>query len=794
MAVYRWGSTVTIGAANTTFGGGYLDFAAGPSITALPDGGFAVAWTEGTGINRAVAMQIFSATGAAVSEKLNPAPTGGATYMPDITRDAANLVLTWTRDTNNAGDEAVFLRLLNLDGTPVSGAQAVANTLGVDEFQSAVDARSSGSVAAYVVSTGSGDVIMSLRGTNGAQVASVTVASGANTQVVPAVEVLAGGRIVVGWVDATVSTSEYRVSIFSSSGTAIGGATNLPVASAATAPGGSTPSIAALSSGGFVVAWDDGADRPTDTNSFHIGYQLFNESGVKIGAERVANIIGTDIQAVPNVVVLADGGFLITWQDARESGTSLNVFGARFDGEGNRVGVEFQLTGGVLREGDPAMALLSDGRVAATWIDENDGRVKFQILDPRDGVVGGTRQADTLYGHDILPTQLSGESGNDVLIGGNSTDMLFGGDGDDVLEGRAGGDGLNGGAGNDTATYANATAGLTASLANPGQNTGEAAADIYTSIENLAGSSFGDLLVGNTGFNTLDGRGGDDTLVGGANADAIIGGTGLDFASYAGASAGVTARLDFSTLNQGEAAGDTYSSIEGLIGSSYFDFLVGNANENWLQAGANADYVAGVGGDDLLLGQDGADTLDGGTGNDTLLGGAGGDSLLGGGGEDFASYADATSAVTVRLDFPTLNRGDAAGDVLVGISGLIGSAFDDTLVGTTGAQTLQGGAGMDSLIGRGGADVLFGGAGLDFFAFAAADFEAGVYDVIKDMYAEGTPDWFVTTGVDAASIVTLDYLGGVIVTLASLGFGAGSGGVYIENFSAAQFSQAFMAM
>jgi hypothetical protein len=52
------------------------------------------------------------------------------------------------------------------------------------------------------------------------------------------------------------------------------------------------------------------------------------------------------------------------------------------------------------------------------------------------------------------------------------------------------------------------------------------------------------------------------------------GGPGTDFASYADAPAGVVASMLDPTVNTGHAAGDAYTSIEGLIGSHYDDTLV----------------------------------------------------------------------------------------------------------------------------------------------------------------------------------------------------------------------------
>jgi len=66
----------------------------------------------------------------------------------------------------------------------------------------------------------------------------------------------------------------------------------------------------------------------------------------------------------------------------------------------------------------------------------------------------------------------------------------------------------------------------------------------------------------------LHGNGGNDTLDGGAGGDTLIGGTGNDTASYALSGAGVTVNLGAGTGGGGDAAGDTLSEIENLIGSA----------------------------------------------------------------------------------------------------------------------------------------------------------------------------------------------------------------------------------
>ena len=49
----------------------------------------------------------------------------------------------------------------------------------------------------------------------------------------------------------------------------------------------------------------------------------------------------------------------------------------------------------------------------------------------------------------------------------------------------------------------------------------------------------------------------------------------------------------------------------------------------------------------------------------------------------------------------------------ISVEGLIGSSYNDKLVGNGTANTLQGGRGNDALSGQGGADILEGGAGND---------------------------------------------------------------------------------
>nr|WP_103466445.1 type I secretion C-terminal target domain-containing protein [Pseudomonas putida] len=142
--------------------------------------------------------------------------------------------------------------------------------------------------------------------------------------------------------------------------------------------------------------------------------------------------------------------------------------------------------------------------------------------------------------------------------------------------------------------------------------------------------------------------------------------------------------------------------------------LNGTAGNDVLMA-SNADTILNGGdGHDVLVGGAGNDQLYGGNGDDLLIGGAGNDLLDGGAGNDIASYASATSAVTVDLSLGGPQNTHGAGiDTLVSIENLIGSDYNDTLIGNAGDNVLDGGLGNDVLKGGDGNDTLIGGPGDD---------------------------------------------------------------------------------
>ena len=347
---------------------------------------------------------------------------------------------------------------------------------------------------------------------------------------------------------------------------------------------------------------------------------------------------------------------------------------------------------------------------------------------------GGGDQLEGRAGDDLI----FGEDGNDKIYGGTGDDYLNGNADNDVLLGEEGNDFIDGGTEIDIVSYENSPNGaivnideiqafsntpyftdlepsftITAGTAVDGfGNT-----DILRNLENIIGSAFADILIGNSLNNTLQGLAGDDLFIGNAGNDTFYGGADVDTVSYRRDPKAVTVNLSLNQATDGFGNTDQIFEVENIIGSSFKDTLTGDSGNNTILGGKGEDTIDGGAGNDRLFGEDDNDRIVGGIGDDYLVGGSGtgwpSDILDGGIGNDTASYITANSAIAASLAERTGWMGDAMGDQFISIENLEGSFFDDFLVGDNGANVLSGLAGNDTLEGRAGDDTLDGGAGND---------------------------------------------------------------------------------
>ncbi|MDT8326269.1 MAG: calcium-binding protein [Roseovarius sp.] len=249
----------------------------------------------------------------------------------------------------------------------------------------------------------------------------------------------------------------------------------------------------------------------------------------------------------------------------------------------------------------------------------------------------------TLFGDFI-----QGDDQDNRLRGLGNYDWFIGSDGADTIEG---------GAGRDMISYTNATSGVTVNLALNKGTAGQAAGDVYDSIERATGSIHSDLFYGDDQANDFRGLGGYDWFIGsGGGKDRYDGGSGLDTVSYANSSAGVAASLLLGRGLAGDADRDLYTSIERLTGSSFDDLLTGDNGRNVLR---------GMHGRDTLFGNGGVDRLEGGGSDDYLDGGSGWDYAVFSGNRAEYTITQGSLGITVHH-----NAGNEGTDTLFNIEAL----------------------------------------------------------------------------------------------------------------------------
>ncbi|MBL1240801.1 MAG: hypothetical protein COB13_003055 [OCS116 cluster bacterium] len=359
--------------------------------------------------------------------------------------------------------------------------------------------------------------------------------------------------------------------------------------------------------------------------------------------------------------------------------------------------VSVDLTAGTGLGGDAAGDTLAsiENVTGSAFSDNLIGNEQANIM------IGGAGN-DALIGHDGNDKlygnggddDLDGGNGDDLLVGADGDDRLYARDGDDILIGGLGSDRLDGGDGVDLADYTDSNAGIDVDLAADTASGGHAEGDDLNNIENLTGSKFDDKLAGDAGGNEINGGEGSDTI------------------NYVNSDAAVNVDLSSGTVSGGFAEGDVLTSIENITGSRFDDHLMGDSNINHFDGGDGIDTLdysfAGARVEvDLIYGQGyfndaegdtlvNIENLIGSIYDDVLCGNDIGNRLDGGEGWDATTYATSTAAVNVDLFTGVTSGGFAEGDLLISIEGVIGSAFDDHLCGSEGANKIDGRDGIDS--------------------------------------------------------------------------------------------------
>jgi len=464
-------------------------------LAALDTGGYVAVWTHQSGSITEIRGQIFDAGGLLVRSELRlTSDLSGAQTRADVTAlSEGGFAVTYT--SSHSGTAAgVFAQFFDASAVATSDVIGVNSTPNKTHFESVAATLTNGDVVfAY---TGLGR-----DGSNMGVFAQRTDSTGvklgaeiqvnlvtANVQSDPSVIALQSGGFAVAYRSRFLDGSDYAVATRWFDQNGVEALTETVIAT--TVLGAQTqPEMVQLASGDVIFVWQS---MDQDGSGAGIFARAVSADGAVWGSEFQVNTTIEGDQVTPTVLSLPDGGYTVIWRSADQS-----IYAQRYDASHTAVGLETQLnteSSGALQ--NPQATVLTNGDMVVSWGTTNDGAgngIEAQVFQ---GAYFGTPKADVLS--DMAQTnRMYGESGADVLWGLEGDDVIEGQAGADLLIGNKGFDDLFGGLGADT-------------LRGGADN------------DRLYGGSGVDRMFGGNGRDRLNGGGGDDLLEGGNGRDRFV--------------------------------------------------------------------------------------------------------------------------------------------------------------------------------------------------------------------------------------------------------------------------------
>ena len=519
----------------------------------------------------------------------------------------------------------------------------------------------------------------------------------ANEQYEPAIVTLTGRGQAAVWVD--IATNQIRYSVFNTEGVPF--VQDLQADSSAAFK--FQPDIAALTDGGFVIAWQE-----TAAIGFITHFQRFDGLGRKVGPETINPTLLVESQTNPTVTALPDGGWVIGWQQVGANG-DVGIFGRRYDANGMTTGLPSSLSTGA---GDEELhGITASSTELAVTVRSSDGEVTVQrftitVTPIEDPVSIGPAAPNTLFAPGItsdtdgspaifyLRAGTNGGPQQLVLSNLTPTNTIMEAVVADVPDGIRGAPSI---------TTLPSGVFVVSWIPNIPAGADPLMARAYNA-DNL--TPFGDAFMVTDSARFKLG----ETIAPLPNDRVIF--------TWDGAGPGDSQGI-FSRTFQVTGFGNV--PTEGN------DDLWDQAQQNNLPAGAagivgtDSSTIDGLGGDDTIHGYDGNDTLIGGDGNDRLFGGTGNDAMNGGAGNDFG-----------LLDNPL--------DSFIGGPGTDTAGVQGNFIGTLNID-----ADTETVLIASGNDTRFG------------DYAGGLYDYSLALAAQDRPLLnVIATGLLAGEDLVLD--------------------------------------
>ncbi len=341
-------------------------------ITSLPDGGWVVTWEAagGDGLDPAIYLQRFDADGDAVGGEVAVASVPGVYQtLPKIATLAdGGWVVCWQAPDPGTGQLGAYQRHYTATGMPASPVVEVVAGFAESQSELAVTALADGGwVVTWnsIDADGDNDVFYCRYDEFGAVAATDKLNTGtAGYQGETSVIGLPGGGWTATWHSVDSGTGAYT--LMQRSFDADGNASAESMVNPASVTSQFGPEIALLKDGGWVVTWQN-ADL--GDGSADIYQRRFDAAGNALTGEILVNSYSTGEQHSQSVAALTNGGWVVVWasQD-QENFDDPGVYLQEYDSAGNAVGGEVHVddyTYGY--QFSPSVTALPNGGYVVSW-------------------------------------------------------------------------------------------------------------------------------------------------------------------------------------------------------------------------------------------------------------------------------------------------------------------------------------------------------------------------------------------------------------------------------------------
>jgi hypothetical protein len=318
-----------------------------PAACSLSNGGYVIVWRDvGTdGDQHGTYAQVYNNAGATVGSEILVNTTTTDRQIPNSDSAAGlsngDFVIVWASRNQDGSGYGVYGQRFNSSGTKQGSEFLVNTTTTNDQTTPAVCGLTGGGFVVAWQGEGPGDaqgVFMQRYDNTGAAQGSETIINTytSTTQSSVSLAELGNGGFVAVWASYGQDGSQYGIygKVFDANGSST---SSEFLVNTYTTNSQSLPTVCRIASGGFAVAWS--GEGSGDTAG--VFCQLFNDSGVKNGSEKLVNTYTTDDQQTPDIAMLSNSGFVIVWQSANQDGGSYGVYAQRFTSNGDKEGVEF---------------------------------------------------------------------------------------------------------------------------------------------------------------------------------------------------------------------------------------------------------------------------------------------------------------------------------------------------------------------------------------------------------------------------------------------------------------------